>query len=366
MVRRLSGRLPDFPWDTIARAKQTAAAHPGGLVDLSVGTPVDPTPPVGARALAEASDSPGYPVTTGTPALRSAMVGYLAGRWNAANLGVDGVLPVLGTKELVAWLPTQLGLGSGDTVAFPTAAYPTYAVGALLAGCRPLPVDHPDDLGDDRPALVWLNSPSNPTGAILDIDQLTAWVRWARDHDAVIASDECYGEFGWEADPVSVLDPRVCGDRHDGLLAVHSLSKRSNLAGYRAGFVGGDAAIVTELLAVRKHSGMIMPGPVQATMAVLLADHDHVQVQRERYLNRRRLLAPALERAGFRVDHSEGGLYLWVTRDEDGRASVDFLASHGILAAPGDFYGDAARQHVRLALTAPDERVTAAAERLAG
>ena len=364
MVRPLSAALPDFPWDTLAAAKQVAASHSDGLVDLSVGTPVDPTPEIGVRALLAAADSPGYPQTMGTPALRAALVSYLARRWNVADLGPDGVLPVIGTKELVAWLPTQLGLGAGDLVAFPTAAYPTYAVGALVAGAQPVAADHPDELGDQRPGLVWLNSPSNPTGEILSADRLTGWVRWAREREVVIASDECYGEFGWTSEPVSVLDPRVCGGDLTGLLAVHSLSKRSNLAGYRAGFVAGDAAIVGELLAVRKHTGMIMPGPVQAAMAALLADHDHVEAQRSRYTARRRILQPALESVGFRIDHSDGGLYLWCTCGEDGRAGVDLLARHGILAAPGDFYGEAARGHVRVALTATDERVAAAAARL--
>ncbi len=364
MSRHLSGILPDFPWDTLAHAKATAAAHPDGLVDLSVGTPVDPTPAIGQRALAEAADSPGYPQTTGTPALRAAMVDYLTRRWGAVGLDVDGVLPVLGTKELVASLPAQLGLGPGDVVAFPTAAYPTYAVGALLAGCTPVAADLPAELGELRPGLVWLNSPANPTGAIGSQDDLAAWVAWGREHDAVIASDECYGEFGWDAEPVSVLNPRVCGTGHRGLLALHSLSKRSNLAGYRAGFVGGDTDLVTELLAIRKHAGMIMPGPVQAAMVVLLADTDHVADQRYRYLARRSTIRTALETAGFRVDHSEGSLYLWVTRDEDCRASVDFLAQLGILVAPGDFYGAGCGKHVRVALTATDERIDTAADRL--
>jgi len=364
--RRLATELPDFPWDTLAGAKARAGAHPDGIVDLSVGTPVDPTPAIGQAALAGAADSPGYPLTSGTPALRQAIADYLGSRWGAQDLTPDATLPVIGTKELVAWLPTLLGLGPDDLVVVPTTAYPTYLVGAQLAGCRTVAVDDLRELGDARPALVWVNSPSNPTGEVLPAAVLAERVAWARSRGAVLASDECYGEFGWEVEPVSVLHPDVSGGDHTGLLALHSLSKRSNLAGYRAGFVAGDGALVEALLAVRKHLGMLVPRPVQEAMAVLLADTGHVEVQRQRYLDRRALLRPALEAAGFRIEHSEGSLYLWATRDEDCRASVDRLADHGILVAPGDFYGEAATQHVRVALTGTDERIGAAARRLLG
>lgn len=356
--------LPDFPWDSLDGARKLAAAHPDGLVDLSVGTPVDPVPALAQEALAEAANSPGYPLTSGTAELRAAIADYLSQRWAATGLAAEATMPVIGTKEFVAWLPTLLGLGRGDTVVVPTMAYPTYAVGALIAGCTPVPCDDLETLGDLRPGLVWLNSPSNPTGQILDGDELARRVAWARERGAVVASDECYGEFGWEAEPVSVLAPEINGGSHDQLLAVHSLSKRSNLAGYRAGFIGGDQDLVTRLLAVRKHAGMIVPRPVQQAMITLLADDDHVREQRDRYLARRATLRPALERAGFRIEHSEGSIYLWATRDEPGRATIDFLAERGILAAPGDFYGEAAQRHVRVALTATDAQIASAASRL--
>ena len=360
----LAARLPDFPWDTLAPAKAVAAAHPDGIVDLSIGTPVDPSPLIAQRALAEAADSPGYPLTAGTEALRLAIARYLIRRWGAIGLQSDAVLPVIGTKELVAWLPSLLGLGADDLVVYPSVAYPTYAVGGLLAGCRTIACDDLTELGDARPALVWLNSPSNPTGQVLDAATLAAHVRWARERGALVAADECYGEFGWEAEPVSVLHPSVSGGDHGGLLAVHSLSKRSNLAGYRAGFIAGDPGVVRELLAVRKHAGMMVPRPVQQAMIVLLGDHDHVERQRVRYQARRAQLRPALEAAGFRIEHSQGSIYLWATRGESSRASVDFLAGLGILVAPGDFYGPAAGQFVRIALTASDERIAAACRRL--
>jgi succinyldiaminopimelate transaminase len=360
----LASGLPDFPWDTIAAARATAEAHSDGIVDLSVGTPVDPTPELAMRALSRAANSPGYPFTAGTAALRTAIVSYLARRWGAEGLAPEATLPVIGTKELVAWLPTLLGLGPDDLVIYPMMAYPTYLVGATIAGCRAIACDDPDALGNARAALVWINSPANPTGRILDADALKRWVSWARRHGSLLASDECYGEFGWEADPTSVLHPAINGGRHDGLLAVHSLSKRSNLAGYRAGFVAGDHNVVSDLLAVRKHAGMLVPRPVQEAMIDLLGDHDHVELQRARYLERRTMLRPALEAAGFRIEHSEGAIYLWATRDEDCHSSVDSLARLGILVAPGDFYGEAATRHVRVALTATDERVAAATARL--
>ncbi|MFP5282546.1 MAG: succinyldiaminopimelate transaminase [Actinomycetes bacterium] len=362
---RVADTLPDFPWDTLADARSRADAHPDGIVDLSVGTPVDPTPEIARSALAAAANSPGYPTTAGTPALRTAIRGYLDRRWSAATSAEHDVLPVIGTKELVAWLPTLLGLGPRDTVVFPRVAYPTYEVGARLAGCRAVPADDLDELpGDASPALVWLNSPANPPGEVLDAEGLAVRVRAARERGAIVASDECYGEFGWEAAPCSVLDPAVHGGSIRGLLALHSLSKRSNLAGYRAGFVAGDPALVEALLSVRKHAGMIVPAPVQAAMITLLDDDTHVEVQRERYARRRRLLRPALQAAGFRIEHSTGGLYLWATRDEPCRDTVADLAERGILVAPGDFYGAGAARHVRVALTAADERVAAATARL--
>jgi succinyldiaminopimelate transaminase len=360
----LAAELPDFPWDTIAAARATAEAHPDGIVDLSVGTPIDPTPERAIRTLCRAANSPGYPFTAGTLALREAIVSYLTRRWGADGLAPDNTLPVIGTKELVAWLPTLLGLGPNDLVVYPTMAYPTYLVGAKIAGCRAVACDNLAFLEDAQPALIWINSPSNPTGQILDPAELKHRVSWARERGALVASDECYGEFGWEAEPVSVLHPSINGGQHNGLLAVHSLSKRSNLAGYRAGFIAGDHDVVADLLLIRKHAGMLVPRPVQEVMIELLDDHDHVEEQRERYLRRRAMLRPALEGAGFRIEHSEGSIYMWATRNESCHASLDFLARKGILVAPGDFYGPAASRHVRVALTATDERVAAAAARL--
>jgi succinyldiaminopimelate transaminase len=334
-------------------------------VDLSVGTPVDPVPAAVRQALADASDAPGYPLTAGTPRLRAAIAGWLARACGAS--GEFGVLPTIGSKELVAWLPTLLGVGPGDVVVIPSVCYPTYEVGARLAGAEVVRSDSLTALGPDRRIkLLWINSPSNPTGKVLPVEHLRKVVAWARERGVVVVSDECYLSLGWETEPVSVLSDEVTGGDYTNVIAVHSLSKRSNLAGYRAGFVGGDPALVAELLAVRKHAGMIVPAPVQAAMVAALDDEIHVAEQRARYAARRDTLRPALTKAGFEISHSEAGLYLWATRDEDCWQTVDALARHGILAAPGAFYGPAAAKHVRVALTATDERVAAAADRLAG
>jgi len=360
----VSQRLPDFPWDQLTAYAARARSHPDGIVDLSIGTPVDPTPAVVRRALEAASDSPGYPQVVGRPETRQAAVDWLARRHGVTGLDVDGVLPVIGTKELVASLPTQLGLGPADTVVIPALAYPTYAVGATLVGARTVATDSLTSLGPQRVALLWLNSPSNPTGRVLPTPHLRKVVDWCRERGTLLVSDECYLECAWEAEPVSVLHPDVCGGSHEGILAVHSLSKRSNLAGYRCGFVAGDGALVAELLAVRKNLGLIMPGPQQVAMAAALGDDAHADEQHARYLARRTTLRTALEGAGFRVDHSEASLYLWCTRDEDCWTTVSALADRGILVAPGSFYGRAGAHHVRVALTASDERIAAAAARL--
>ncbi|HEX3649132.1 MAG TPA: aminotransferase class I/II-fold pyridoxal phosphate-dependent enzyme, partial [Pseudonocardiaceae bacterium] len=183
---------------------------------------------------------------------------------------------------------------------------------------------------------------------------------------ALVASDECYLSLAWDAEPVSVLHADVSGGRTDGLLAVHSLSKSSNLAGYRAGFVAGDPAVVARLLAIRRHAGLIVPRPVQAAMTAALGDDGHVAEQRERYRRRRAALLPAVRAAGFTVDHSEAGLYLWTRRNGQLAAQlVDWFAGLGILVAPGTFYGPTGAGHVRLALTATDERIAEAVRRLA-
>ena len=336
-------------------------------MDLSVGTPVDPTPAVVQQALRDAADSPGYPVTIGRPETRQAAIDWLTRRWGVVGLGLDGVLPVIGSKELIGSMPVHLGVGPGDLVVYPELAYPTYEVGARLAGAEVLAADSLTAIGPRTPKILYLNSPANPSGRVLPTDHLRKVVDWCRQRGTILVSDECYLECAWDPGnpPVSALHPDVCGDSHEGILSVHSLSKRSNLAGYRCAFVAGDPALVGELLAVRKNLGLQMPGPQQVAMVAALDDDAHVAEQHARYARRRRWLKDALEGAGFRIDHSEASLYLWATRDEDCWETVGWLADRGILVAPGAFYGPAGRRHVRVAFTATDERVGAAVERLA-
>ena len=362
----ISARLPVFPWDSLEPYKATAAEHPGGIVDLSVGTPVDPVPDVIRRALTDASDSPGYPLTYGTAALRRAAADYLRTWHGVTGADPDHVLPLIGSKELVAWLPVLLDLREGDVVGYPDLAYPTYEIGALVARAEPVGYADPvTDLDPARTRLLWLNTPSNPTGRVLGAAELRRIVDWARSHGILVVSDECYIELGWEGpDPVSVLHPDVCGGSHDGLIAVHSLSKRSNFAGYRGAFLTGDPAVVAELLGVRKHAGMIVPQPVQAAMIAALGDRAHAVEQKARYARRRADLRAAFESAGFRIEHSQASLYLWATRDEDCWATVGDLAKRGILVAPGEFYGPSGASFVRIAFTATDPHVAAAVSRL--
>ncbi|WP_380166107.1 succinyldiaminopimelate transaminase [Jannaschia sp. R86511] len=371
--------LPDFPWDSLRPYAQRARAHPDGVVDLSVGTPVDPTPELLQRVLAQAADAPGYPTVAGTADVHDAVAAWFERVRGTGPLPGLGVMPVVGSKELVAWLPTLLGLGAGDTVVHPEVAYPTYDVGARIAGATPVAADATTALGPDRAVrLVWLNSPGNPTGRVLPVAHLAKVVAWARERGAVVASDECYCDLGWDAgwDPEaggervpSVLDPRVTGGDLTGVLAVCSASKRSNLAGYRAAFVAGDPALVDRLVAVRKHAGMIVPAPVQAVLAASLREDSHVAEQKARYRARREVLRTALTDAGLVVEQSEAGLYLWTTdpalpAGADCWDLVGRLADLGVLVAPGSFYGPRGARHVRVALTATDQQVRVAAERL--
>ncbi len=362
--------LPDFPWDSLRPLAARAREHPDGIVDLSVGSPVDATPDVIREALIAATDAHAYPATVGTPALREAIAGWFARRRGVPGLGAEHVLPTIGSKEFIAGLPFWLGLGAGDVVVHPATAYPTYAIGAIAVGATPIASDDPAEW-PDATKLIWLNSPGNPDGRVLGVDELRTAVARARELGALIVGDECYAELGWagewaERPTPCILDPAVVGDSVEGVLSVYSLSKQSNLAGYRAAFAAGDAEVLAGLLEVRKHLGLLPPAPVQHAMAVALGDDAHVAEQRAVYAARRAVLEPALRGAGFRIDHSEAGLYLWATKGDDAWTTLAELAELGILAAPGTFYGSGSGRHVRVALTATDERIAAAAARLAG
>jgi len=361
--------LPDYPWDRMAPYAERARRHPQGIVDLSVGSPVDPTPELIRKALAEATDAHAYPATAGSPALREAIAAWYERRRGVPGLTRAHVLPTIGSKELVALLPLLAGIRPGDVVVHPRAAYPTYAVGAAIADATPLASDDPDEWPEGT-RLVWLNSPGNPDGRVLDTDALRAAVARGRELGALVVNDECYAELGWEGrwaeeSVPSILDPRVTGGEPTGVLSVYSLSKQSNLAGYRAAFIAGDPEVIDRLLTRRKHAGLMLPAPLQAAMVAALGDDAHVAEQRERYRARRGVLKPALEAAGFTIDHSEAGLYLWASEGTDAWRSIDRLADLGILAGPGEFYGEHFPNHVRFSLTATDERIRQAAVRLA-
>ncbi|MBH0054625.1 succinyldiaminopimelate transaminase [Salinibacterium sp. NG253] len=357
--------LPDFPWDSLVPYGTIARTHPDGFVDLSVGSPVDPTPTVIRESLATATDAHAYPTATGTVQLREAIVDWFERRRGVPGLTVNNILPTVGSKELVALLPLLLGLGKDDVVVHPSVAYPTYAIGAAMVGATAVASDDPASWPENT-ALVWLNSPGNPDGRVADVEQLRAAVARARELGAVIASDECYAELNWNGpDPTpSILDPEVIGSDRSSVLAVYSLSKQSNLAGYRAAFVAGCSGLISELLTVRKHVGLLVPGPVQAAMVTALQDDAHVAAQRELYRARRAKLLPALKRAGFFVDDSVAGLYLWATKNEDSWQTVGDLAQSGILVVPGSFYGETPARHVRIALTASDDTIADAVARL--
>ncbi|WAL43755.1 succinyldiaminopimelate transaminase [Actinomyces naeslundii] len=377
LPRRLA--LPDFPWDSLGPYRERAAEHPDGVVDLAVGTPVDPTPEIARTALSAAANAPGYPTAVGASVVRAAIIEWMGRRRGVEGLSEAEVIPTIGSKESVALLPLHLGVGPGDLVLHPRTAYPTYDVGARLVGATPVPVDTDADpatweVADDaRVAIVWLNSPGNPDGHVLDAEQLARIVAWARGRGAIVISDECYAELAWESpwdvEPIpSLLDPRVGGAAgRTGLLALYSLSKQSNLAGYRAAFLAGDADLVGAVTEVRKHTGMLVPTPVQAALVAALGDEAHMEVQKEVYRERREVLVEATAAAGLVNDPaSVAGLYLWLKGPESMSAYdlVGAFAELGIVVAPGDFYGEAGAGRVRMSLTDTDERVEAAAARL--
>ena len=349
-------KLPDFPWDLLAPYADVARKHPEGAIDLSVGTPVDSTPEFIQEALRAASNSPSYPVTIGTPELQKSLREW-AQKYCGAT-GDFGVLPLIGSKEFVAWLPTFL---QSRTVLYPEIAYPTYLVGALLAQAEPTAVSL-DTATWPKADLAWVNSPSNPTGRVHSETELRAAIEWARATGGVLCSDECYLEFGDSASPTSVLN--YTGGDNKNILAVHSLSKRSNLAGYRGAFVIGDSQLIKEILEVRKHAGMMVPLPIQRAMVAALSDSRHVSEQRARYNARRATMITALSAAGFTIEASEAGLYIWATRNENCWDTITWLADRGVIATPGIFYGDKGSTHIRIAMTATDEQIATAANRI--
>ena len=360
--------LPDYPWKSLKPYSEKAAKHKDGAIDLSVGSPIDPTPDSVQQALKKFSNAPGYPSTAGTLEFRESVVEWFARRRQVPGLHPDQVMPTIGSKELISWLPTFLGLGPGDVVVQPKVAYTAYAVGAALSGATLVSEDNPENWPENS-KLIWINSPGNPDGKVLGVAGFAKAVARARELGALLASDECYAELGW-SDPwdkeviPSVLDPRVCGDSHEGILCVYSLSKQSNMAGYRAAFAVGAKDLIRDLVNLRMHTGMIMPLPTQQAVIAALADSTHVAAEKEIYSKRRATLLAAVTDFGFEVTDSEAGLYLWATMGQDCWSTVDQMAELGIVVVPGSFYGEHATKHVRFSLTATDNDITRAALRL--
>lgn len=361
-------RLPEYPWQKLKPYRELAAKHPDGAIDLSVGNPIDQTPEVIQTALKQAANSPGYPTTWGEVATRQAIIDWFAGRRKVTELTPEHVTLNIGSKEFISWLPMMLGIGKGDCIIQPKLAYTAYEVGAAFAGAE---IFATGDISQwpKNTKLVWLNSPGNPNGAVHSLEYLKTAVNKARELGAVIVNDECYAEFGWEAPWEEyipcILNPEVTGGDFSGVLAIYSLSKQSNLAGYRAAFAAGDKDLIAGVVNLRMHSGMMVPTPVQKAMVAALSDYSHVAKQKEIYRARRKILLPAIESAGFQIADSDAGLYLWATRNEGCWESIQRLAEIGIVAVPGEFYGKAGLNHVRFSLTATDQEISEAAQRLA-
>jgi len=369
-------RLPPYPYDRLSGLAKLAEALPGGLVDCSVGTPCDPPMPAVIEAMASSGAERGYPASAGSPELREAAARWLSRRFGLEGLSPSSVAACVGTKELVASVPhlLRLRVPQRDTVLYPAVSYPTYAMGAELAGCRAVAVPAPagrlggidleaiDPADAERALVLWSNTPSNPTGGLGD---LGAEAAWGRAHGVPVFSDECYAEFTWTGAPRSILQHGT-----GGVVAVHSLSKRSNLAGVRVGFYAGDHELVEFMRAVRQHAGLMVPGPAQAAGVAALDDDEHVEVQRERYRERLSFLADVLGAYGCPTQLPEGGFYLWVPvppeRWSDAWGLAESLAvDGGLLVSPGDLYGSGGSRHVRVAVVQPMDRLALAADRLA-
>jgi succinyldiaminopimelate transaminase len=359
-------RLPEYPWQKLKPFQAIAEKHVGGMVDLSVGSPVDPTPKIIQDAIRDSTNAPGYPSTAGSREFRNAVAEWF-GRRRGVTLTSDQVMPTIGSKEFISFLPLMLGLGKGDVIVQPSVAYTAYVVGAALSGAEIVSEDDPAKWPKNT-KLIWINSPGNPDGRVLDVDEMKACVVRARELGALLASDECYAELGWgkwaDTRIPSVLDPRVCDGSYENLLAIYSLSKQSNLAGYRAAFAAGTEELIKGLVNIRMHSGLIMPAPVQKAVIAALGDEEHVSVEREIYRNRREVLLEAVKAYGFEIAESQAGLYLWATLGEDCWVTVKRMADLGILVVPGEFYEAGGSQYVRFSITATDEKISEGAARL--
>ena len=359
---------PPYPYDRLDKFKPLTNKFEGGLVDLSIGTPCDAPSPAVVAALSASNSERGYPPSIGSDALRNAAQAWMQRKFDI-SVPTSQIAACIGSKEFVATTPQYMKLRTPnrDTVLFPAVSYPTYEMGAILAGCRPVAVPMTTTGGLDtskisnsdikRALMIWSNSPNNPTGAL---DDLAALGAWGRKNDVPVFSDECYVEFTWARQPETILQHSI-----EGVVVLHSLSKRSNLAGLRVGFYAGDEEIVNYLKEVRKHVGMLVPGPAQSAAVVALNDDAHVAVQRNVYKNRLEKMASVLTKwSGFDIQLPSGGFYLWFDA-RDGWAFAERLAREGgALVSPGDFYGSGGANNVRVAVVQPDDKIELVANRL--
>jgi succinyldiaminopimelate transaminase len=361
---------PPYPYERLDVLKKLADTHEGGPIDCSIGTPVDAPPAAVIEELAKGTGARGYPTSQGSPEYRASAAAWMNRRFGLSLASTD-LAACIGTKEFVGNVAGYLHLRSPerDTVLYPSISYPTYAMGATLSGLRSVAVATKNgqldldsiDPGDAARALVlWTNSPSNPTGFLDDLERAASW---GRERGVPVISDECYAEFTWAGRPRTILEHGL-----DGVLALHSVSKRSNLAGIRAGFYAGDEALVTYLRSVRQHAGFMVAAPVQAAVAVAYSDDEHVSAQRERYRSRLSTMSEALRGVGVDAPMPEGAFYLWCSKPGmDGWELAAFLAeTSALVVSPGELYGDDGANFVRIAMVQPDERLALAVERLKG
>jgi len=360
---------PPYPYDRLDKFKPFAQKHEGGLVDLSIGTPCDAPAPAVVAALSSSNAERGYPPSIGSDALRNAAQAWMQRKFEI-SVPTSQIAACIGSKEFVATTPQYLKLRSPDrdTVLFPAVSYPTYEMGAILAGCRPVAVPMTATGGIDtskisasdikRALMIWSNSPNNPTG---DLDDLKALATWGRKNSVPVFSDECYVEFTWSRKPETILQHGL-----EGVVALHSLSKRSNLAGVRVGVYAGDKEIVDYLKEVRKHVGMLVPGPAQAAAVVAFGDDESVKLQRDVYLRRLETLATVLSKwSGFNIDMPSGGFYLWFDAKDGWEFAERVAKEGGALVSPGDFYGAGGANNVRVAVVQPDDKIALVTSRLA-
>lgn len=351
---KIHAALPGMYIGQVTENMALARAYDGPFISMAGGSPEDPVPDFIRQALLDLSDAHGYTPASGTPMFRQAALAWMERRLGAPSgmIAADDIIPLVGTKELLTLLPTLLGIGEGDLVAIPDPSYPSFPVGAILAGATPYHLAA-DELPRHGTKIVWVNSPSNPTGEIVSGDRLRALVGWAREHDALLVADECYIEFHWDDDDrcVSVLDPAVNGGSMANIFAIYSMSKRSNLAGYRVGFLAGDPLQLPNLKRLRDYLGLMVPTPILGAATVALADDEHVEAQRAIYVERAAKLSTALELAGFTVDVARAGMFLWATNGQSADDAARWFAERGIAVTEGDGFGPAGENYVRIALT---------------